>query len=349
MTPGSGATWSVGADASTDVAALRRELRDTQDEGERRRLEDELQRLERGMLDSELGRLGHALEVSEERRKTAERTLAAVATDAAGRLLAVQAQRDEAIAERDELRRAVQARPRAGKAAAVHSDELRVIPRGRAWRVLVVCALIVGMLIAIDGVLTIVWQEPVSAFFATRSQHKLSKELEELDNLPTFAKLRSKPAMHYAAARRATGLRYEAAAELLNTARPGHALARIKIPSIGASFAVIEGTSTGDLEKGPGHYRGTMLPGLPGTFAVAGHRTTFLAPFRHLDRLHDGSRIIVTMPYGRYVYRVEKKFTTIPSDVQAISHRKGPQKLVLTACDPPGSAAQRLVVSATPV
>ncbi len=301
------------------------------------------------MLDSELGRLSQALAVSEQRRRAAERTLAAVATDAAGRLLAVQAQRDEAIAERDALRQVLDGQPRSRTSPAVVSDELRIVPRGRAWRVLVVCALILGMLIVIDGVLTIVWQEPVSAIFAARSQHRLSKELEQIDNLPTFSKLRSSRYLHYAATREAKARRYVAAAEWLNEVRPGHAVGRIKIPSIGASFAVIEGTSTGDLEQGPGHYRGTMLPGLPGTFAVAGHRTTFLAPFRHLDRLHDGSRIIVTMPYGRYVYRVVNKFTTIPSNVAVISHRKGPEKLVLTACDPPGSAAQRLVISAIPI
>jgi sortase A len=346
VTRGPGATWSVGADAPTDIAARRRQLRDTQDEAERRRLEEELQELERGMLDGELGRLSQALEISEQRRRTAERTLAAVATDAAGKLLAVQAQRDEAIAERDDLRRALEARPRA---AAPAEGERRVLPRGRAWRVLLVVALILGMLVVIDGVLTIVWQEPISAIFAAQAQHKLSKQLTALDLNPDFAKLRSSSYDKFVSAERLHAERASAAAKLLNHTHPGHALARLKIPSIGVNFAVIEGTSTSDLQQGPGHYLGTMLPGLPGTFAIAGHRTTFKAPFRNLNKLKHGSRIVVSMPYGKFVYRVVNIRSVLPSDAGVIVRRKGHQRLVLTACDPPFSAARRLIVSAIPV
>jgi len=336
VTRGPGATWSVGADAPTDIATVRRRLRETADAAERRRLEDELQQLERSVLDSELARLSQALEQSERRRRVAERTLAAVATDAAGKLLEAQASRDEAIAQRDALRRQLDRRP------ATADPGVQRMPRGRAWRALLYAALFVAILVVIDGVMTIVWKEPISSLIASHEQHVVSHELAKIDAEPQFKRVRELPASRQYA-------RYLAARKLLNTARPGHALAELWIPSIHAKYTVVEGTSTDDLTKGPGHYRGTMLPGLPGSFAIAGHRTTFQAPFRNLDQLHHGSRVVIAMPYGRFVYRVTNSYTTTPKNVTSISHRRGHARLVLTACDPPGSAAKRLVVTARPV
>lgn len=335
MTRGSG-------DPADVIAEIRRRLRNTHDPTERQHLEDELLRLERGVLDGELGRLSSALELSEKRRRTAERTLAAVATDAAAKLLSVQAQRDEAIAERDELRRQVSAPPRGAGGAALGDVPFQAVPRGRAWRALVVLALIVGILVVIDGVVTTVWEEPISALVAMHQQHKASKELKVEFAQPEFAALRK--------VRSHAWERYRAAERMLNDKSiRGHALARLKIPKIGLSTVVIEGTKTGDLVKGPGHYLGTMLPGLPGTFAIAGHRTTFLAPFRNLDKLGHGSRIFVLMPYGRFEYRVTSMYSTTPANVRSIIPRRGHSKLVLTACDPPGSASKRLVVIARPI
>ena len=133
-------------------------------------------------------------------------------------------------------------------------------------------------------------------------------------------------------------------------ARPGHTVGSLRIPEIGVKIAVVEGTATADLRKGPGHYRSTVLPGLPGTFAVAGHRTTFGAPFRNIDQLRRGSKITVRMPYGTFVYRVTGSQSVSPGDVSVLTAAKGgTSRLVLTACDPPGSAARRLVVTARPV
>src|SRR5919205_1034702 len=75
----------------------------------------------------------------------------------------------------------------------------------------------------------------------------------------------------------------------------GDAIARITIPSIGVSKYVVEGTDTASLRKGPGHYPSTPLPGRRGTVAIAGHRTTYGAPFRHVDELRHRDRIVVDM------------------------------------------------------
>ena len=76
-------------------------------------------------------------------------------------------------------------------------------------------------------------------------------------------------------------------------------------PSAGLSAVVVEGNGAGELRRGPGHYPATALPGQRGTVAIAGHRTTYGAPFRHLDDLERGDRIELAMPYGRFTYRVE--------------------------------------------
>ena len=76
------------------------------------------------------------------------------------------------------------------------------------------------------------------------------------------------------------------------------------IPRIGASYVVVKGTDTSDLESGPGIYSETNFPGIAGTTAIAGHRTTYLAPFRHIDALRPGNRILLNMPYAHFTYTV---------------------------------------------
>jgi sortase A len=107
----------------------------------------------------------------------------------------------------------------------------------------------------------------------------------------------------------------------------------------------VQGTDPGSLEKGPGHYPSTALPGLGQTVAIAGHRTTYLAPFRHIDALRPGDRISLQMPYGRFVYTVEYRRIVIPS-AWWVTRNVGYDRLVLSACNPLYSAAQRIVVFA---
>jgi sortase A len=81
------------------------------------------------------------------------------------------------------------------------------------------------------------------------------------------------------------------------------------------------------------------------TVAVAGHRTTYLAPFRRINELAPGDRIVVTMPYGRFVYRVEYHRIVLPTALW-VTHNLGYDRLVLSACNPLYSAAQRIIVFA---
>ena len=107
----------------------------------------------------------------------------------------------------------------------------------------------------------------------------------------------------------------------------------------------VAGTGETSLKEGPGHYAGTILPGHRGTVAIAGHRTTYGAPFRQLDRLHGGDRITLTMPYGRFSYGVEGSRVVAPGHVTVLRSVRH-DRLVLTTCTPPFSAAKRLIISA---
>jgi sortase A len=201
--------------------------------------------------------------------------------------------------------------------------------------------IVAGVLLLVDAVTTLVWQEPITALTTTIKQDDLSSELNRLRNdLPPPVELR---ALH---SLRTTSSRVAFAARSWDRHRKaGDPVGRIEIPKIGASFVIVKGTDPADLREGPGIYDNVPFPGAPGTTAIAGHRTTYLAPFRHIDDLKPRNRIIVKMPYATLTYAVERTKIVSPTDLAVIA-RAGFDRLVLTACHPLFSAAQRIVVFA---
>jgi len=125
----------------------------------------------------------------------------------------------------------------------------------------------------------------------------------------------------------------------------GKPFGRIKIPSIDADYVVVEGTEEADLERGPGHYPDTALPGQRRTVAIAGHRTTYGAPFNQIDKIEIGDTIVLEMPYGTFTYDVTATRIVDPDQV-GIVRDIGHDRLVLTSCHPLYSAAQRYAVFA---
>ncbi len=125
----------------------------------------------------------------------------------------------------------------------------------------------------------------------------------------------------------------------------GSPVGTIVIQKIGLSMVVVEGTDEAQLQAGPGHYPGTPLPGEEGNSAIAGHRTTYLAPFYSLDALVPGDNIVVTTVQGIFLYQVTGNQVVDPSDVAVVADTTTPQ-LTLTTCNPRYSASQRLVVHA---
>jgi sortase A len=211
----------------------------------------------------------------------------------------------------------------------------------RALRALSTVLIVAGGLMLADAVLTFVWQEPVSALYAKVVQGQLGDDLEELQ-------ARRPSALDAAALQKlATERRRMAflARRLRADSDEGAAVGRVLIDKIDANFVLVDGTDGNDLRRGPGIYDDVPFPGAPGTTAIAGHRTTYAAPFRRIDRLDRGDRVVVQMPYGRFTYEVEKTRIVAPSEVSVID-RVTFDRLVLSACHPLYSAAQRIVVFA---
>lgn len=125
----------------------------------------------------------------------------------------------------------------------------------------------------------------------------------------------------------------------------GDSVAHLVIPSIGVDEYVVEGVSRSDLQKGPGHYPESPLPGQPGNAAIAGHRTTYGAPFHDVDKLVPGDEILVTTLQGTFRYEMLEQQIVKPSAVEVLDDF-GDDRLTLTACHPKYSARERIVITA---
>jgi sortase A len=211
----------------------------------------------------------------------------------------------------------------------------------RALRALSTVLIVSGSLLILDAGLTLAWQEPISAVYARITQNHLDGQLRKLEReAPTPLELKALAGLH-GERRRIAFL----ARRLDARVHSGQAIGRIRIPAIGVRFVVVQGTGAGDLRKGPGHYPDTPLPGERGTVAIAGHRTTYLAPFRRLDDIERGDQIELEMPYGRFYYAYERTRVVEPSALW-VKDRVRYDRLVLTACHPLYSASKRIVVFA---
>jgi sortase A len=214
--------------------------------------------------------------------------------------------------------------------------------RGRLVRVLAYALIALGALALVDAGVTLLWQEPFTALYAMLRQDSLSGDLHAIERAaPTPLQQRvlaSLPDEQHRVA--------YLARELERHAGAGSPVGRIVIPEVGASYVVVKGTGTSELESGPGVYSDTDFPGIPGTTAIAGHRTTYLAPFRDINLLRPGNHILLYMPYAHFTYTVTGQRVVLPTDVSAAISQVGYSRLVLSACTPLFSAAQRLLVYA---
>jgi sortase A len=127
------------------------------------------------------------------------------------------------------------------------------------------------------------------------------------------------------------------------TAPSGEAVAHLVIPKIGVDKFIVEGVALTDLRKGPGHYPTTPLPGEKGNAAIAGHRTTYGAPFYRINELQPGDDIFVTTKQGKFHYKVVETKVVSPNAVFVLNPTTD-NRLTLTTCNPRFSAAERLVV-----
>ena len=152
----------------------------------------------------------------------------------------------------------------------------------RLARIASVALITAGVVLLADAALTLVWKEPLSAIYSAIEQNQAADELNSLSD--EF--LQDPEVADLAASRAATARRAERLANLYEKRlEEGKPFGRIKIPSIDADYVVVEGTEEADLERGPGHYPDTALPGQRRTVAIAGHRTTYGAPFNQIDKI----------------------------------------------------------------
>lgn len=202
----------------------------------------------------------------------------------------------------------------------------------------------VGLLTLAYTAAVLLWRDPVTDLYTRFQQHRLAEELQrswpayETGRLPVdFGGERD------AAVRTQIT---DAAHDFQDRLQEGHPLGRLEIPSLGLDAVVVQGTDWGrDLSKGPGHYTQTSVPGLDGTTAIAGHRTTFGAPFRKIDELGAGDELVLELPYGTFRYRAFAH-DVVKSNDWSIIRPRGYDTLVLSACHPLYSASHRWVVYA---
>ena len=217
----------------------------------------------------------------------------------------------------------------------------KTAPMRRLIRDISSVLIISGVLLLIDAGLTLVWQEPVTALIGLIKRGEIDKRFLSYNTAP-LSQLQ----------RQAVGSLKTIEQKIRLLARfdqrrvaTGAAIGTIQISKIGVNNVVVQGTDTSSLERGPGHYPDTAFPGLGETVAIAGHRTTYLAPFRNINDLNPGDKIVVTMPYARFTYVVQYHKIVLPNALWVINN-VGYERLVLSACNPLYSAAQRIIVFA---
>jgi sortase A len=206
-----------------------------------------------------------------------------------------------------------------------------------------------GLLVLAYAAAVLTWREPVTDLYNRYQQNELESALEAeiaaWDARPAVddmvVETDASPTDRTAASRAATA---RDARRFLDDLELGQAFGRLEIPGIDLNAVVVHGTRWGaDLSRGPGHYERTTVPGLGGTVGVAGHRTTFGAPFRHIDDIRVGDEIVFELPYARFRYRVFDHEIVDSNDWSVIRDR-GFDTIMLSACHPLYSADQRWIV-----
>ena len=204
---------------------------------------------------------------------------------------------------------------------------------------------LLGTLLAVAGVLTLLWallvwrwQDPFTALYTKWKQHELASQYEK--RTKTFTTTISGPTV---AAERASIAR-EAKRYRLGSKR-GQVIGRLRVPRMGVNMLLVNGTDHDTLKKGPGRDGRTFMPGENRLVYIAGHRTTYLAPFSHIDRLRSGDRVTIEVPYGTFIYAVTRHRIVKSTDLSVL--RSPRHELVeLQACHPRFFASHRYIAYA---
>jgi sortase A len=204
--------------------------------------------------------------------------------------------------------------------------------------------LVIGLGILAWAATVYFWKDPFTTAYTAYEQRRLASNLDEqFDNWhPTREPVAESgdPVKRDDVSREAK--RYRLASE------DGDAIARIRIPRLDLNLVVVNGTSVSDLRRGPGRHLETYMPGEHELVYIAGHRTTYGAPFGDINELKAGDTITLELPYATIEYRVTRHRIVDDNDVSVLESPHHEQ-LVLQACHPRFFASQRYLVYATPV
>jgi sortase A len=206
---------------------------------------------------------------------------------------------------------------------------------------------IVGTLMAVGGAGVLVWvvvvwrwQDPFTALYTTWKQHQLTKSYEHrAAAFPAPIVKRGASLVVTAGEIRKQARRYRLSSER------GQAVGRIRVPRLGLSMVVVDGTDHDSLTKGPGLDRRTYMPGEGQLIYIAGHRTTYLAPFAHIERMRSGDFVTLEVPYATFRYRVYTH-RIVAADDLAVLRSSGREIVELQACHPRFFASERYIVYA---
>jgi sortase A len=195
--------------------------------------------------------------------------------------------------------------------------------------------LIVGVTFIVWGAVVYFWGEPFTGLYERRQQGQLADDYEERERVyrPPAAAAESEPDLTRIAQAYRRRLPH------------GAPMGRLTVPRLDLRRIVVNGAEGGDLRRGPGRDLRSFMPGEGKLVYIAGHRTTYGAPFRHIDDLRRGDRIVLEVPYGRFVYRVTGHAIVKPEDVERLRPR-GREELALQASHPPYSASRRYIAYA---
>jgi sortase A len=188
------------------------------------------------------------------------------------------------------------------------------------------------------------WKDPFTTAYTAYEQRRLASNLDE--QFDTWRPNRE-PVSQSAEPAKRDDVSREAKRYRLGS-KDGDAIARIRIPRLDLNLVVVNGTSVSDLRRGPGRHLETYMPGEHELVYIAGHRTTYGAPFGDINELKPGDPITLELPYATVVYRVTRHRIVDDNDISVLESPHHEQ-LVLQACHPRFFASQRYLVYATPV
>ena len=210
----------------------------------------------------------------------------------------------------------------------------------RLVRLLGTLLIVAGLLTAAWAIVVWQWQDPFTALYTHIQQEHLSSQYNR--RARSFHPRVKVTVRNVASAETAIATE---ASDYSRALHKGDAVGRLRIGRIGLNMFVVQGTDDETLKKGPGHYLTTGLPGEGRLIYIAGHRTTYLAPFSHINDIRDGDFMTLTVPYGTFTYRAFRHYI-VKSDDLSVLVNHGREILRLQACHPRFFATNRYIVDA---